>query len=119
MLASLQHGGDASDDLFPGLTRFGEAFLAWSCQPIDNAAAAADRLAAAGQIVLSFEPVQDGINTAFAELELLTGCCLDGFDQVVAMHGALAEQLEDQQLGDAVQEVRVCLRVCLLRYRHE
>src|SRR5271165_4177609 len=51
--------------------------------------------------------MQDGIDDAFADGDHLRGAVADGLDDLVAVHFLVLKQAEDEELGDAIHEVRI------------
>jgi hypothetical protein len=53
------------------------------------------------------EIVEDGVDDTFAERDGFAGAVADGLHELVAVHLAVLEEMEYQEFGDTIHEVRV------------
>ena len=102
-----EEGLDGGGEGGPGGGEVGKAARAGGREGVIDAAAAVDGLAAGGEGAVALEGVEDGVDDAFAEGDGGSGAVADGLHELVAVHLALLEEREDEELGDAVHEVRV------------
>ena len=102
-----EEGLDGGGEGGPGGGEGGEAVLAGGGEGVVDAAAAVDGLAAGGEGARALEGVEDGVDDAFAQSDGGSGAVADGLHELVAVHLAVLEEAEDEELGDAVHEVRV------------
>ena len=98
---------DGGGQVGPGGGEVGEAAGTDGGEGVIDAAAAVDGLALGGEGAVALEVVQDGVDDAFAEGDEGSGAVANGLHELVAVHLALLEEAEYEELGDAIHEVRV------------
>jgi len=107
MLASGEDGLDRGGEGVPGGGKVGEAVQAGGGEGVVDAAAAGDGFAVGGEGSSTLEGVEDGVDDALADGDDGSGAVADGLDDLVAVHLAVVEELEDEELGDSVHEARI------------
>jgi len=91
----------------PGVGQAGEADGPGRGEGVVDPAAAVDGLALGGEGAVALEVVEDGVDDTFAQGDGGSGAVADGLHELVAVHLALLEELEDEEFGDAIHEARV------------
>jgi len=109
MVVSVEDLLDGVREAGPGRGEIGEAARSGGGEGVVDAAAAVDGLAVGGKGSVALEVVEDGVDYAFAEGDGGSCAIADGLNELVAVHLAALEEREDEELGDSVHEVRVCL----------
>src|SRR5262249_9560114 len=105
--ASLQSFVYGADDEPPGRRRFLQAFGSLRGDAVDDAVPAGDRFPAAGEQTIVFQAVQNWIDAPFSEFQHSARCHPNGLHELIPIHGPRREQMQNEQLGNAVQKVRV------------
>jgi hypothetical protein len=112
MLASGEDGLDGEGEAVPGGGEGVEAVGTGGGERVIDAAAAGDSFAGGGEGSGALESVEDGVNDALADGDDGSGAVADGLDDLVAVHLMMLEELEDEELGYAVHEVRIGVAGC-------
>jgi hypothetical protein len=107
MLTSHEHFLNGGSKTGPGLGEFGKALrTGWgygvvdTATPVDGFAPGLDR-------AVAFEAVENWIDDALAHGNDFVGAGADGLNNLVAVHLVLLEKTEDEELRNAVHEVRI------------
>ena len=91
----------------PGLREGSEAARPGRGNRIVDTTAAADGFAPRAECAVIFESMEDGIDDAFADGDDLRGARADGLDDFVAVHFLILKEAKDEELGNAIHEVRI------------